>query len=75
MIQYEYEKESMHKKIGNPYTIGAYDLNMVESAQLTKGWQNKYCMLAVADGMPWATLGVLLGRDVAVMRSCLVIYV
>ena len=34
----EYPKEFMHKEIGNPYTIDAYDLNMVELALLTNGW-------------------------------------
>ena len=52
----EYAKQSKHKKIRSPYIVDVYDLNMVESAQLTKGR-----MLAVADHMPWAKFGVLIG--------------
>ena len=34
---YEYAKESMHIKVENLYMVDAYDLNIVESAKLTKG--------------------------------------
>ena len=34
---------------------------------LTKGLVEKCCMLAAADHTPWATLSVLIGRDVNVM--------
>ena len=34
----EYARECMHREIGNPYMVDAYDLNMVESALLTGGW-------------------------------------
>ena len=59
----------MHRKIQNPYIVDAYDLDMVDSAQLTNGWQKKYCMLAVVDHILWATFGVLLGRDITVMKK------
>ena len=34
----DYIEESMHKEIGNPYMVHAYNLVAVESALLTKGW-------------------------------------
>ena len=32
-------------------------------------------MLAVVDHAPWATLSVLLGSNVAVINSCMVMYI
>ena len=42
---------------------------MVESAILTRGWQKKCCIVAVADRTPWATINALFGRDVDIMTK------
>ena len=44
---------------------------MVESDQLTKGWQKECCMLAMANYTPWTTLGLLLGRHITVVKKLL----
>ena len=64
----------MHRELGNPYTVDAYNFDMVESALLTRAWQKKCCILAVADCMSWATLSVLLGSNVTVMNNHMVVY-
>ena len=65
----------IHIELGNLYMGDAYDFDTVESALLTRGWQKKCCMLAVADHIPWATLSVLLGSNVTVIRSRMVTYI
>ena len=62
-------QRSMHRDIGNPYMVDMYDQIMVESAMLTRGWQKKCCVLAVADCMPWATFSALLGRNINVVSN------
>ena len=61
----------MPREKRNSYKVYAYDLDMVESAQLTKNlWKNvNNCMLAVVNCMLWATLGVLLGIDITVYEK------
>ena len=48
-----------------------YDFDMVESDLLNRGWQKKCCMLAMVDCIPW----IILGSNVIVIRSCMVMYV
>ena len=42
---------------------------------LTRGWQKECYMLAVVDRMLWATLGVLLGRNINIVNNHMVMYV
>ena len=51
--------------------VEAYDMDTVELTQLTKGWSQKRCMLAMVYHTPWVTLVVLLGTDVIVMKKLL----
>ena len=68
-------QEYMHREIGNPYIVDTYNFDIVESALLTRGWYKECCMLVVVDHMPWATLRVLLGSTVTVLKSCMVMYI